>query len=147
MHGFRDVILASIELGKGIILPTFQKHRTDKLSKHSRIPSGLRIDVSKLCELVSIKPESSEKVQNHQNETYGTNLSNSTKKVISGAVDAVVYLNQDNLSIERLKKEKKYTSYYKQMIRLGYVVDNRTKEFTVWERVRWGEKGRKGKQC
>ena len=134
MHGFRDVILASIELGKGVILPTFQKHRTDKLSKHSRIPSGLRIDVSKLCELVSLKPESYEKVQNHQSEDDGTNSANSTYStgsVISGAVDAVVYLNQDNLSIERLKKEKKYTSYYKQMIRLGYVVNNRTKEFTV----------------
>ena len=56
-HAFREVIAAAIESKKSVTLSSFTTHFTDKESKQSEVPIGARINLEKLCELVTIKEQ------------------------------------------------------------------------------------------
>ena len=57
-NGFRHILLLAIALQKSISISSFTTHKSDYLTKTSKIPFGLRIDIDKVCEYVSLKDES-----------------------------------------------------------------------------------------
>ena len=54
-QGFKQTILAAGLLGKSIIFSNFTIHRLDALSKSQTVPVGVRVDLEKLCNFISIK--------------------------------------------------------------------------------------------
>ena len=56
-HGYRDNILAAILLRKKLGVTDFRKHYTDSRSDE-HVPFGIRFDMKKLCQLVSLRNQS-----------------------------------------------------------------------------------------
>ena len=54
-NGFRHILLLAIQLKKSLFISYFTKHKSDSLSKFSKIPFGLRIDIENLCQFIEIK--------------------------------------------------------------------------------------------
>ena len=52
-HGVKDVIMATVQLGKEFMLSNFTSHKTDG-SKTNNIPFGARIDINKFCDLTEL---------------------------------------------------------------------------------------------
>ena len=53
-HAFRDVVLAALETQSNLAVSPFTIHIRDKLSKQSKVPLGLRIDLEKLCGIIAL---------------------------------------------------------------------------------------------
>lgn len=56
-HAFREIVAAAIESKKSVTLSPFTTHFTDNESIQSEVPVGARINLGKLCELVTIKEQ------------------------------------------------------------------------------------------
>ena len=56
-HGFRDLILAAIQLRKSLGISTFRKHFGDSQSEE-KVPFGLRFDAGEICKLVHLEEQS-----------------------------------------------------------------------------------------
>ena len=56
-HGFRDLILAAIQLRKSLGISTFRKHFGDSQSEET-VPFGLRFDAGEICKLVHLEEQS-----------------------------------------------------------------------------------------
>ena len=48
-YGLKEVIISAKFLGRPLAISPFTIHRSDKLSKESMVPMGIRVDMNKLC--------------------------------------------------------------------------------------------------
>lgn len=69
-HGFRDVVIAAILLGKSVTLTKFTTHKMDRASYQVSVPTGLRFNLERLCQLVELNPEYSGKVSTVVHSTH-----------------------------------------------------------------------------
>ena len=53
-QGLKHIIFAAAILGKGLMISNFTTHGSDKLSKSSEVPFGIRVDMEILCQFIEI---------------------------------------------------------------------------------------------
>ena len=56
-NGLRHILLAALQLNKGLVITNFDKHKSDKSSIDHLIPFGLRVDTGILCKFLEIKSD------------------------------------------------------------------------------------------
>lgn len=65
-NGLRHVILMAIQARKSIMISPFTVHKGDHRSSELNVPFGLRVDIGKLCEFVSLTSQ----YQKYENNTH-----------------------------------------------------------------------------